>query len=260
VVRYESLTHFLDCCVPSAGRDGMEKTWDAGERPESAWNKARHGDPSIVASRSAEIERLVAGIRVEGTATWVSDVVGSTPIVAAVVSGNPMAMRRRVKRPQETRTVRIYVSQLCSGSVPAEAMIKRGCAILALIGALQAGGIRVSLDLVIELPTNGGTRILCAPCEEPIDLSRVGYAIAHPGFIRHTMYCGQGDLPGAWNGGWPSYDGHRNDPKVPRKLLGCEPGDIFVPMASAADPLLRAPDEWVAARVKQAFGTTGDAA
>lgn len=251
IVEYDSLDDAIETANPYRGESSGCHDWDHGVSPREAHDKARNGDPGMVADYRDQIDFNVAQGDHE-TAEWCLSVAGSSPCVPAALMGNPYSMRRRVKRERITRTVRVYVSLVCSAGIPAASMIKRGAAILALIESLQIQGVHVELFLLGELGSRQGDYIHVIPIETPIDLSRAGFAIAHPAFTRHTVYHGLGDRHG-FNGRWTNYSNGGSDTSTIRSILEMDSSDILVPTVHYSDTILTDPQAWIRERVKQAL-------
>lgn len=253
IVRYDSLASYLDDCdLDDMAGMARGQEWDGRVSPQQAFDRGRDGDPSLVRAYEGQMQALTETVRGEIGPEWVLDVMGSTPCSPAVVAGHPMAMRRRVKRSRPARTARIYVSLICSAGIRAESMIKRGAAILALVESLQAANVHVELSIVAELPCSRPKEtIVIVPIETPIDLSRVGFAVAHPAFTRHIVYYANGNQFG-FNGGWPRYMGHSDyERQEGARILKLEPGDVWVPSASLHDQSIKDPAAWIARNMKQ---------
>jgi hypothetical protein len=253
VIEWDSLTELLGAANPGIAPETRGGPWDGDVSPQEAHKRAVYGDSSLVARALDHMARHADMIRLDNAPTWSLDVMGSTPCVPAVIAGHPHAMRRRVARPRDSRTVRVFVSLVCSAGISADKMLARGCAILGLVEALQASGVHVELHAVAELPCSPLDVVHVVPIETPLDVSRAGFALAHPAFTRHTMYTGIGRNKNVqserFNGGWIRYDqGQRdrqNGNKVGRAIVGASPQDVWCTMAHLNDPLITHPDQWI---------------
>ncbi len=268
VQRFDSLSEYLGQCENPDGSCQRGLDWDGGLTPREAFKKATDGDPSCVDTYKGEIAKLASAHAAEMAFVTRPDVWGSRVHMPSFIAGRPDCMRRRQKRERETRVVRIFVSLVCSGGIPADTMLKRGAAVLALIEWAQASQFRVEVSLVAELPCSPKDHVQIIPLDVPLDLSRTGFVIAHPAFVRHTLYIGGGRQLG-FNGGWVRYDlgfrgGYDPDPNkrypVPRRLIGCEPSDVFVGMAHLHDLAVKDPKKWLATHVSQILGSETEAA
>lgn len=136
------------------------------------------------------------------------DVAGSFVDVGAFLTGIPECMVDFCEEKRETRAVRIMVDMSVSAAIDADAIFARGIAIMGAVMAVQASGVAVTVDLVLNatLYTDDGKVLssVSVTAHKPgdiLDTSRLAYFLAHPAFTRLIMlggvaYC----LAGARNG------------------------------------------------------------
>ncbi len=236
---------------------GKSNAWDLNISSPEACKRALDGDLSLVASATDAVDKIKTHFSDVPRLRTAAAFEGSHVSVPAYLSGAPMAMRKRVKRPEAAPTVAIYVGTTCSAGVPASHMLQRGCVILAFLELLQARGVQVDLFLVSENHgATDGDQYQVIPIESrPLDLSTAAFAIAHPAFARNVCYP-LAEVLDNYNGNWPySYDvldrgGPRYQAHV-RKVLGLADSDVYIPSCTFGDPLLKTPDAWLQERLSQ---------
>jgi hypothetical protein len=261
----------------------MGDDWDLGVSGARAADLAVNGDPTIVAEYAGNVERFSLDAATETRAAWLPSVTGGRVDMGAYLAGAPDCMRRRARREIETRHVSIYVSQTCSAGIRAETMRKRGAAILGLLDTLNALQVSVDLYLVIDLDgarsrndgTNSHGRAALRDADasaldgdatqvirvesRPLDLSQVGFAIAHPAFSRNIGYrvATQYGYRGGWSRTWDTCYAHGGGAgldryvRIMREKLGADAHDLFVPPVSYHDEIIIDPARWIRERVTQ---------
>jgi len=120
---------------------------------------------------------------------------GFMPCIPAYAIGIPEDMFCPSEFAQEVPKpiVRIVVNITASGCVEAEHLANRGAAIVQLIDRIQLAGQRVELVAVFGSDHRSkGQKTLCTITvkrpEEPVDLDRISYAIAHPAMLRRSLF------------------------------------------------------------------------
>jgi hypothetical protein len=133
-----------------------------------------------------QIERL--GFETKAKARIASPV-GGRPCVPAMLSGSPMAMRRRVMKPKETAPLTIVVNVNSSGGIDQKSLEKRGIAIAALVQKLAIAR-PVTLHICGTLMTSQQPTYIALikfPTA-PLDMARLAYAIANQGLARGVLF------------------------------------------------------------------------
>lgn len=220
---------------------------------QEAVSSCYSGDLSLVAAAEALLDKIDASVEVERR-LWSPSLYGAFPSVPDFLAGAPDCMRRLRPDPSDVSPVNIYVSTTSSAGISAETMLKRGVAIIALLLKLQQ--VRpVSLSLLAELHgQSDGACIECIRLESsPIDLSTACFAICRVGFARHLTY-GVAQVMDRFNGGWPN--GYRSEHWATeiRQRVGMVEQDLYIPAATAWDPIITDPVAWVNAQVAK-YGT-----
>ena len=236
---------------PHGNHTGVGKHWDLGVEWPEALKRATQGDNMIASSAGALLDKLQINTQEDTAFKTTLGVTGGSVCVPAYLTSHPESMISRQRRARPTRQVNLYVCINSSAGVNAGDLLKRGTAVLALLEALRLQQVSVDLFLVSVL---GGVECQYATIEipsRPLDLSTVGFAIAHPAFDRHLLH-GLSTKFG-YCGGWA------RDISVStvRRVLGLQPGDIYLPEVLWNDrEEIKNPQAWLDKHVSQI--TTGN--
>lgn len=195
---FPSLGEMMEYCEALPGEpDNSDPTWKGGHWDEvcefayRGWPKGMEM-ASTMSQRIADRAVLAVGQIEHEELT--SDVSGVAFDVGGYCSGVP----EHWVRPHivaDKKEVRLVTNVCASAGVPAATLMKRGIAVAALVLALKAKGHPVTVDVGSECGNNRGneeietiyTRVLDA--NSPIiDIDRVIFALAHPGFFRHILF------------------------------------------------------------------------
>lgn len=234
-----------------------DASW-TGQTRDEALHSAIHGNDKLVPEAQKMLEQIQSvGIEIDRPA-YMPSVCGAYPIVADFLSGAPNSMRRRMNEQSDRAPVRIYVSLSTSAGIKAEAIAKRGTAILAFVMALSA--MRpVELFAVTSLDAvqyNSGivSCVVRIPAN-PLELSTACHALTAASFPRSLGYslCHQhdGSNGDTSTGGWPwgvrptSEQGRAVHEAAFRHCYGLEPQDIYVPPVFLNDALVNEPVKWI---------------
>ncbi len=124
---------------------------------------------------------------------WEFSPVGAFPCIPAYAAGVPENMFTQSEwgTPIPKPIVRIVVNIGANCNVTTQEIINRGAAVLALIDRVQAAGQRV--ELVAEWSTTRERNwyifsVTVKRPEEPADLDRISYAMAHPSMLRRSGF------------------------------------------------------------------------
>lgn len=241
-----------------------DKAW-TGESLEESMGFAEHGNTACVAEAEkmlAEVEKHIdlALLR----PSWEASVCGAFPCVPDYLSGHPESMRRKVMQTSESEPVRIYVCMSSSAGVDHNDLTKRGCAVLALVMALQ-------MVRPVELWTfqslhgrkgdyhgsgtvRGDTYIKVALSPSPIVMSEAAYGLTSAGFARNMTYSLGWNYSG-FNGGWAeavNYGNNASTAKALAKVLGAESrNDLVIPPPTYGDAIIKTPVKWVLDRLAE---------
>ena len=74
---------------------------------------------------------------------------GQSVIVERYMAGHPEAFRRALPRARRKRSVHIFYDAMCPASTPTDKRIQAGCAVLAVVEALEKMGYEVALSYAI---------------------------------------------------------------------------------------------------------------
>lgn len=129
----------------------------------------------------------------EALPEWETAPVGVFACIPAYAAGVPEDMFTPSEwgNPVPKPIVRIVVNVGASCHVDAGDIINRGAAILALIDRVQATGQRVELVAELHGRSADDTFLFSVTVkrpEEPVDLDRIAYAIAHPSMLRRSFF------------------------------------------------------------------------
>jgi hypothetical protein len=199
--------------------------------------KAISGDPA----RVADAERLLSQISAEidvPERPWIADCAGAYAVVPDFLAGMPDCMRRRDTVEQDESPVRILCSVAASMTLDADTLMRRGCAVLALVIALSR--IRpVELSVYCAVADDDAESVIVAAINtQPLDLATAAYALTSAGFARRLCYnlsrhhhfgrkrCGLSFAPAA-------DDALRAT------------ADLVIGAARASDPMIDQPVAWV---------------
>lgn len=238
------IEEFLELSGRSRKHDGIyemsrrpaSQTEDVGGVSyEEALEMARHGwreGRESVSRLSSDITHKIGhAIKVPSLSY---DVVGDTPDVGAFIAGVPEHMMSIEDGPGAGRIVKLVVAIGASGGISAKEITARGSVAVALVDALESAGIRCEIvaakcTRMLHNTKWQGYITLKRP-EEPLNIDRVAFALAHAAFFRRLI--------------WNAYEitpdevgikvdragyGHTDD--VPQS----EHGDIYMPAITYSD-------------------------
>ena len=165
----------------SLGYDGALEAYTGGwaEGASKAYELAEHLAPKPKSTRTS-LSRSVSG---------------AFPNVGAYLAGAPNAMYRVSKKAAQGRPyVHLYVPISYSSSVHADTAFDRGCAIVALIDALETSGCRVKVTCTrtSEMKVGGCPklvmRFMVKDYQDRLDIDQLIFTVAHPAFFRRIVF------------------------------------------------------------------------
>lgn len=118
------------------------------------------------------------------------DVTGEFFDVATVLTGNPECWMSSVLE-SSVRCIDICVSIAVSSGVNADTIMRRGAAICALVDTLDYQRIRTSLswnDYISHDNHKFSMTTQLKAHEQPLDMDRVAFGMAHPASLRRTVF------------------------------------------------------------------------
>jgi hypothetical protein len=166
------------------------KDWDLEAGYEGTLTLARDGWHEGVEMIHTALQAIVPASGRE--ARWGYSQTGGSVSVSRYLTGHPKCMRnRRKKNMGGVPVLHLVVNVVASCAVKAERMANYGAAITGLIDRLENSGRRVHLDMVMAVNSKGirlsmGWNVKRA--SEPLDLSQVAFAIAHPAAFRRLGF------------------------------------------------------------------------
>ncbi len=252
LIRFDSLGDFARRAGAVLSPSWSSGSWYGDISHARAGELALSGDDSLVPQAETLLEQLDAAIDITHS-TWQPSVYGAYPIVPEFLAGaSPDYMRRRQVCSDDVSPITIYVSTTCSASLEADAMLKRGVAILALVLKLQA---MRPVKLILLAETHGRSNGECLQAIEinsqPLDLATICFALTHVGFARHLTYSLARELDG-FNGSWPNQygDGGARWEAHIRPILDMQPQDLYIGAARSWDEAITNPVPWVNAQIE----------
>lgn len=201
-----------DAFVAQASQKGSESLGSLASRRTDndkwhgcSWNQAlkmartdgyREAIPEAERFSAAVSDSIIAE-RFATTFEPVYDVTGSTVDIGRYLAGTPECMIEAVplRIARAGRTVRIVVSCAASSGVPADRIMRRGAAVMALVDVLARA--QHPLEVWIGEPVTGdaGRRgVILTKVQQAnatLDMGRIMYATAHPSMLRRLMFSAQ---------------------------------------------------------------------
>lgn len=203
-IKMERFTNYRELLTTCDNRD--YNSWAQDCRDESAcwagdgYTDARrmleHGDASLVGKLTPHTVTQAQSIRPEKRA----DVCGYAPIVPAAIIGLPKTMKRRVKRPAASKVLTLVVDLTGNCDVEAREFQEAGRELCAFIQGAEMAGYRIGVDVLAEFQRDGkgyAVRVCIKRPEQPLDIKRVAYPIAHASMFRQILFDWYERLPHA---------------------------------------------------------------
>lgn len=118
---------------------------------------------------------------------------GFRPSVARAIIGHPKSMIRREAVQQKTNAIHILYDISDNCNITPEELLEAGVAVLELVYRLEAARIRVNLDIIGYAAQISGGQYLISSInlkagQEPLDVLRIAYPLAHPAFFRRHNF------------------------------------------------------------------------
>lgn len=206
VMRFESWDDFVEAAsTPSdTWTDSYVSSRNTDER--GGW----YGTPSFAAARKLalngwqegreQIAKLTRNLEVRLLSRIVRedvnyDVEGMAFDVARYLEGEPEHWARLEESTMQAdshKHVRIVMNTIVSGGVTTDVMIARGSVIAALVELLEYAGTRVELWAGFGARIRAGGRydlqVRVKAYDQPLDMARVAFALAHPSMSRRMGF------------------------------------------------------------------------
>lgn len=175
------------------------------------------------------------------------DIAGSYVDVGRYLEGEPECMVDFREEPTKRHTFRVGFNVCVNGGVDAREIEANGAALCVLIDRLESIGVRVEVTAFDQCAPVCVLATTVKECDQPLDLDRVTFALAHPSFLRRLGFGWRDGRPveernamHAWDfgSGKPSgYGGH----ETYQGRYG-QWTDEIVPAQHECDLMLRAED------------------
>ena len=146
-----------------------------------------------VAKWSGKLSCFLDAARAVKARQFAWDVVGDYVDVGKYLTGEPECFGADVEEQDSTsgRIVSIRLNNCVSGALQPDAIIARGVAVLVAVDLLESCGRRCEVIVCQSTETStlkvDGNIVVKRP-SEPVDLDRLAYSVAHPGFFRRLGF------------------------------------------------------------------------
>lgn len=232
----------------------------AGGSFDAAFSRLKQGgSPDLQAPIRELMEKIDARLQDRERREYIRSPAGAFPVVAEVLQGDPMHMRRRQHVESDLAPVKIVCEVGVNAGVSLDAIARRGAAVAAL--AMRLGetrpvelwamdGCRISMRSGFSY-TVRDTAMMVRMETNPISISQLAAVFVDVGFARAIVLSvgrAQAELAShtiqfVW--GEDPDNGARN--KLVREVLGLKPEDLFIPGGSISehDEYLRDPVRWI---------------
>ena len=116
-----------------------------------------------------------------------NNVHGFAPVVPLALKGVPNSMLNMTMRPIKAKVVDIFYDMTVSCGISAEQQMEAGREVLSAIIDLEKQGYRFNIYGAITFTSSRDADIICIKiksAEQPLDIKRVSFPMAHTGFFR----------------------------------------------------------------------------
>lgn len=178
--------------------NGATETWDRGLGYEGALRMANEGWPEGVEMIDKALQAIVPSTGREARWGWAQQ--GGSVSIGRYLTGHPKSMRNRRKKQMGAAPVlHLIVNCVASCGITAKQFTNYGASIAGLVDRLENMGRRVHLDMVMVVQANDNSRLSYGwnvkRASEPMDLSRVAFALAHPAAFRRIGFAMSERMP-----------------------------------------------------------------
>ena len=176
----------------SSVSNGADEEWDLSLGYQGAMD-AYTGGWSEGARKAQDLADTLTPRPRASRTTLRSSVAGGFPNIGAHLAGAPMSMYTVGKKAAQGKPfVHIVVPIAYSCRIKAETAFSQGCAMVALIDAMENAGCRVKVTLVraSDLHSNSryAMRFAVKDYSDRLDLDQVMFTAAHPAFFRRIVF------------------------------------------------------------------------
>lgn len=159
---------------------------------KAAEDLLHYGAADIAAKINKNMEKIKASVEMQKSIQS-PYFYGSRPSVARAIIGHPKSMIRREAIPQKTNAISILYDISDNCNVSADELLQAGVVVLELVYRLEAARIRVNLDIIgYAAQITGGQYLISSinlkAGQEPLDILRIAYPLAHPAFFRRHNF------------------------------------------------------------------------
>lgn len=215
----DSVEEFLaECEKPHQYDDGRRGSSITGDKDftgtasyEDALHELRHGwregsmqMRELHAKVWDTVSRILPGEAIN------HDVSGFAVDVGRAVNGEPEDMLCFDLQEAPRKTIDIMLNCSVSGGVNKSRIIRRGAAVAALVDAMESQGVNVNLTVVENCRGSGGAttqiNVHVKKPEEPLDMDKVAFALAHPSWLRRFVFAFQERQPKKYRDTFGAYE------------------------------------------------------
>jgi len=261
--------HFMVCdtdgfaAVARTCPGQRDRSWMGGMDWDEACRAAHDGHPEGVRASEAFLSEFSDMDFNSRRWLTIDSVAGGAPNLGAYLAGSPVSMRRRQKIATETAPLTILCDMVSSGGIDAHQLKMRGAAVLALVRMLTAVRPVVVYGVggLSALQNTGESAFAMIRMDDPLDLSRAAFFLAHPAAQRGLLYQAIHHKVAALpcGGSWPygNVDKYReHGAKLYAAAVGADPADcLFLPPVFMKDELLTQPVKWLRDMLARYGGT-----
>jgi hypothetical protein len=176
----------------NSSRSGSEsESWDLGLGYEGAID-AYTGGWAEGARKAEELAERVIPRPIGKRTTLSRGVTGMFPNVGAYLAGDPKSMYMVSKKTVRSRPfVHLYLPIGYLAQVEAETAFNRGCAMVAVVDALEMAGCRVRVTLMRNTDLHNGrltVRFEVKDYGDRLDIDQLIFTAAHPAYYRRLIF------------------------------------------------------------------------
>lgn len=164
---------------------GSDPEWFGVKNYDEAQELLRTGYQPVVENLNKAFKSTVMG---EGKRfKFENNVHGFAPVVPLALIGSPNSMLNMTMKPIKAKVVDVFYDMTVSSNVSSNDQMKAGREVLAAIIDLEKQGYRFNLYAAITFTSRNDADIICIKiksAEQPLDIKRVSFPMAHTGFFR----------------------------------------------------------------------------
>jgi hypothetical protein len=218
-----TLEEYLQASLYGDSAHGLGRSSRRAENALRAWSGTRDWSESVALVEKGweegreYIDRIVSEVELSTLPVplpqMVWDVTGDFVDIGKAVMGEPECMMRWESEEQRKPIAKIGFEIFASSGVSTEAMKWKGALAVALVDKLESAGIRVELDLILNVTGGEDTYVITVKAkraEESLQLDTLAFHLAHPSSFRRVMFsymetCEYWRGLGAHSGGFYGY-------------------------------------------------------